>query len=621
MAVIPRFSFLAFRPRSLWRRSPFSPDENLRTERWLATARVFLAFSALLALRLEQGQMRPGWAYGLLGLYFAHSAAIVFLLRFPQQSTPGFRFLVHCVDVLLPALLLPFTITIDQSNPFFLFSVFGLAAAAYRWGLWETVMTAVASLSLLWMDGLSFEPGILHAVNTWSGENRLPQIRADSLGIAPKRLFMESVYLIVMALLLGYLAERQKKLRAERDIAARMLGLVRMETGLGGTLSQILGELGRLYGARRVVVAARESGGHRVVVGRLELSRFMPELEWIDPGPLASERYLGESAATSWYVSKLPENGGFPVTGLTAQGRVLRRADSMPVRRFSELYEFERLAGISFSFSQELSGRIFLFDPDFTSGTVEELRFLEDLVRQITPAIYNLYLLRRLRSRAGAVERARLVRELHDGAVQSLIGVEMQVDVLRRHAPAADMVTSELDRIQGLLREEVLKLRELMQEMKSTEVDARKLPGFLRDTVQRFQRETGITAQFIMGADEVVLPQAVCRELAGIAQEALVNVRKHSRAKKVVVHLLQQPDESWQLAIEDDGQGFPFSGRVSQAEMDSNGGAPGVIRERVRVIQGELTIDSRPGRGSRVEIRVPQVEAAGLGSRPQYLFR
>ncbi|MBO0910674.1 MAG: hypothetical protein J2P13_02680 [Acidobacteria bacterium] len=556
--------------------------------------------------------MGSGLAF-LLGLYFAHSAAIVFLLRSPQQATPGFGWLVHCVDLGLPALLSPYTIG-HSSNTFFLFFVFVLASAAYRWGLRETVMTAVASMSLLYL------PLILRALNAWIGLNRMPQIHADTLGTAPK--LMESVYLIVMSFLLGYLAERQKKLRAERDIAARMLGLVRMETGLSGTLAQILGELVRLYDATGAVVAARESGSHRVLVGRLDVSaKIMPELEWIDPGPSASESYLGESAATSWYAARPAENGSFTITGLTAEGRVLYRADATPVRRFSEFHEFEKLAGVSFSFSHELSGRIFLFEPDFASSPAEELRFLEDLVRQIAPAIYNLYLLRRLRSRAGAVERARLVRQLHDGAVQSLIGVEMQVDVLRRHSPAADMVTSELERIQGLLREEVLKLRELMQEMKSTEVDARRLPGFLRDTVQRFQRETGITAQFIMGADEVSLPQAVCQELARIAQEALVNVRKHSRAKKVLVHLLEQDDESWQLVIEDDGAGFPFSGRISQAEMDSNGAAPAVIRERVRLIQGELTIESNPGRGSRVEIRVPQLKAAEVGRHPQYLFQ
>ena len=73
--------------------------------------------------------------------------------------------------------------------------------------------------------------------------------------------------------------------------------------------------------------------------------------------------------------------------------------------------------------------------------------------------MYNVYLLHRLRRRAEAAERARFARELHDGAVQSLIAVEMQVDVLRRQAETTPAVVSgELGRIQGLLREEVLKL-------------------------------------------------------------------------------------------------------------------------------------------------------------------
>ena len=75
-----------------------------------------------------------------------------------------------------------------------------------------------------------------------------------------------------------------------------------------------------------------------------------------------------------------------------------------------------------------------MLDPILTSDVEEELRFLQELVRQVGPAVYNVYLLRSLRRRAGALERARFARELHDGAVQSLIAVEMQVDVLRRHA-------------------------------------------------------------------------------------------------------------------------------------------------------------------------------------------
>ena len=240
------------------------------------------------------------------------------------------------------------------------------------------------------------------------------------------------------------------------------------------------------------------------------------------------------------------------------------------------------------------------------------LRFLQDLVRQVGPAVYNVYLVRKLRKRAGALERARLVRELHDGAVQSLIGVEMQMDVLRRTYPIAAPLGLELERIQQLLREEVLKLRELMQEMKSADIDARKLPGFLHDAVDRFQRETGIRGRFIMDDQELLLAQPVCRELARIAQEALVNVRKHSGATHVLVRLLESKG-IWELLIEDDGSGFPFTGRISPSDLDVAGNIPAIIRERVRLIEGELTIESRPGRGSRVEVRVAQHRQAAHG--------
>jgi signal transduction histidine kinase len=601
----------------MWRKSPFSPEENLRTERWLATARVFLAVWALLALWLDPEEVRSPWAYALLGFYIAHSTAILVLLRSPQQSSSPLRLLVHCVDVLWPALISPYTI--GQNNPFFLFFVFVMAAAAYRWGLWETVMTAVASVSSLWLESVSFKEGIVRALNTWSTHHRMPAIQVNILGIEPKQLFMESVYLIVVGLLLGYLAERQKKLSAEKDIAARMLRLVRIDIGLAGSLSQIISELLKLYGAKRALIITRETGSHRAHIGELEPESKLPELRWSDLAPPAFEAYLRESKAETWYAMREPAKGEIRLAGLDSSGALLKNVDSVVVRGFADLYTFQSLAASSFSFSQELSGRFFLLDPQFWSGREEELGFLQDLVRQITPAVYNLYLLRRLRSKAGAAERARLVRELHDGAVQSLIGVEMQVDVLRRHAPSGtDLMTNELERIQGLLREEVLKLRELMQEMKSTEVDARRLAGYLRDTVQRFQRETGIAARFVMDGDEIVLPQSVCRELARIAQEALVNVRKHSGAKEVVVQLLQD-EGGWQLIIQDDGVGFPFSGRISQSELEATERAPTIIRERVRLIQAELTIESKPGRGSRIEIYVPQHRPVEVGANSLFI--
>ena len=555
---------------------------------------------------MDPGQLRSVWGYALLDFYVVHGLLITFLLRSRQRTTLPFLLLVHGADVVWPAVISLFTT--GQSNPFFLFFLFVIAAAAYRWGLWETVLTAMASVSLLWVESSFLESGTIGTLNSWLERSHLPPI-AGVTDLEPKRLFMRSTYLIVMGLLLGYLADQQKQLRAEKDQAASLLGMVRMDAGLSGNLSQIVGELLKLYGAAEALIVSRERGNQKVWVGVLDSDDEVREVQWLDSGPAGQEIYLSDTSWSSCYATVREKQGTriFDVLRLSS-GRIGLTRGDVSLQRLFDLHPFNRLIAVSYTFGPELSGRVFLLAPMSVANPEEELHFLDDLARQIGPAIYNVYLLRRLRRKAGALERARLVRELHDGAVQSLIGVEMQVDVLRR-SDTAGPLHAELERIQQLLREEVLKLRELMQQMKSSEVDARRLPGFLRDTVQRFQRETGIVGRFLMDDVELSLPQAVCRELARIAQEALVNVRKHSSAKQVVVQLLET-DGTWELIIEDDGEGFPFAGRVSQPELDSSGRAPSIIRERVRLIHGELTIESKPGHGARIEVRVPQNKAA-----------
>jgi two-component system nitrate/nitrite sensor histidine kinase NarX len=290
---------------------------------------------------------------------------------------------------------------------------------------------------------------------------------------------------------------------------------------------------------------------------------------------------------------------------LDASGNTLPIENLAPLAHLRSLQPFDSLIAVTFLFGSEWRGRIFLFDPSWRGEKQEELRFLLDLVHQVGPAVYNVYLLHRLRRRAGAAERARFARELHDGAVQSLIAVEMQVDVIRRQLDAGKPIGGELGRIQGLLREEVLKLRELMQQMKAIDVDSQRLLGVLNDTVERFQRETGISARFVTDLSELNMPQRVCREILRIVQEGLVNMRKHSGARHALVRLGAN-GERWSLTMEDDGKGFPFSGRYNQERMDEDGKGPMIIRERVRLIAGELTVESNPGQGTRLEITVPR---------------
>jgi signal transduction histidine kinase len=586
------------------------PSEVRRIERWLASARVFLAVSALVAIWMDPGAIRYSlWAFALLAFYLAQGMVIIIFLRRRQQSTPAFRLLVHSADIVWPALISVFAS--GQNNPFFLFFVFVLAAAAYRWGLWETVGTAAAEVSLLWLQALSFHWGLMSWITSLAARYRLPPLRIDPTSFEPKGLFMRSIYLLVLGFLLGYLAEQQKQLRAEKAVIARTLGKARVEAGVVGTLHEIASELLSMYRARLLVIASQELSSYRVYVGELSNPEQASGFHWLEPSDSDRQIYLKESPSVACYAER-DGSGGKEHFSLLALDEETRIENVNPefLDPIARKHEFHSAMMVSFVFGQEWRGRLFLLDPKLTGETEEELRFLQELVLQVGPAVYNVLLLRRLRLRAGAVERARFARELHDGAVQSLIAVEMQVDVLRRQsATTPEAVPKELGRIQSLLREEVLKLRELMQQMKTLDVDSKKLLGVIHDTVERFQRETGIVARFTSDLEDLDMPQPVCRELARIVQEALVNVRKHSQARQVGVRL-GVSGGSWKVVIEDDGQGFSFTGRLSQQQLDDLGKGPLVIKERVRLIEGELTIESNPGQGSRLEITIPQQQGA-----------
>ena len=605
--IVPRY-------RNLWRfRAPLSSGEIRRTERWLATARVALSIAAVFAVWWEPARGTKflfSWMYVLLFLYFVHGVLVMLLLRFRLQSTRNFRLVVHSVDIVWPVLISMFTTA--QRGPFFLFFVFVMVAAAYRWGLYETVGTAAAAVALLWAEALAVREGLEQAVNAWLRVVHFPPLNVSVRELEPQQLFMSSVYLMVLGGLLAYMAENQKKVRAERAVITRVLSSTRVEAGMPGTMQQILGEILSIYGARRVVSASQEKNSYRVFLWELNRSaNGAGVVRWREALPETEKKYLFESPADALYAVRNSE--GFQTVALDRAGNRLRAVDTGFLDALVGIETFHTMVSVAFLFGGKWSSRVFLFDPEMMGEPDEELRFLQEFGQQVGPAIYNVYLVRRLRERAGAQERARFARELHDGAIQSLIAVEMQLDVLRRQSGTqSPVVNSELGRIQKLLREEVLKLRELMQAMKSFEVDAERLLGFISDTVERFRRETGISAEFASELERVELPQKVCRELARIVQESLVNVRKHSGAHHVLVRLAQRAG-ILQLTVEDDGQGFAFAGRLSEAQLETMGKGPAVIRERVRLLAGELTIESNPGHGARLEVRIPPVQKTKHG--------
>jgi signal transduction histidine kinase len=573
-------------------RATGTPIDALRIERVIAVSRLCLTGIAFVALNVGTVQPR---AYGpvaniLFILFTAHSISALLVLRSHRRTTTTFALTTHALDLLAAAVTLPMA---GPTNPFFAFFLFVLATAAFRWGLRETVATTAAAITLVLVYAhlLATEPLIARI----GGPLNL------------RVTVVEAAYLAMMGLLLGFLAETSRVLRAEGAIIVGLLARIRIDAGLTRTLSAVGREMLVVFNASDVVLAVEDVANQRLFRwGTSGGWSVEPSVVADGPATTGRQRYrFADDDHTFTVVRRRFFSADWPdyrVVALDALGRSVDAPASQVPDGFAEAHPFSRMISAPVRFGDEWSGRIFVLDPRLDVRLVSQAQFLATVVRQVGPAVFSVYLLDRLRTRAGAIERARVARELHDGVIQSLIGVEMQIEVLRRRpelreAPAAD----ELARVQGLLREEVLNLRDLMQQMRPDEFDPAQLLDHLADMVHRFGRDTGKTADFRTDLRDVELPRHVCYELVRIVQEALVNVRKHSAAKSVVVRFGVR-NGFWTLEICDDGRGFP---RLGAAELDAHAG-PSIIRERVRAIGGRLLVESTPGLGARLEVLLPQ---------------
>src|SRR5207244_3416101 len=148
----------------------------------------------------------------------------------------------------------------------------------------------------------------------------------------------------------------------------------------------------------------------------------------------------------------------------------------------------------------------------------------------------------------------------------------------------------------------------LMQRSKTPALTFRELIPFLENLVAKFGYESGIEARFVSDTEAPPLPARACHEVARIVQEALVNVRKHTRATHVDV-AVSSDHEGLKLMIEDDG---PESGLGAwcyednkNEERNKTSWEPAVIRERVLLLKGTLLIEPRLGSGVRLVIKIP----------------
>jgi two-component system sensor histidine kinase UhpB len=195
--------------------------------------------------------------------------------------------------------------------------------------------------------------------------------------------------------------------------------------------------------------------------------------------------------------------------------------------------------------------------------------------------------------RAQEEERARIARDLHDEVNQSLTGVLLRLEATRESAPPE--LREEIAETRTLANQAMTELLSLARQLRPTALDDLGLKAAIGGLVEQLGRGP-VEASFEPEGDFADLPDDVQLVIYRVAQEALSNAARHSGAGQVDVALRRSGDGA-ELSVRDDGRGFAFA--LSEAGLGLAG-----MRERALLVGGELTIESRPGHGTTVRLRV-----------------
>ncbi len=193
-----------------------------------------------------------------------------------------------------------------------------------------------------------------------------------------------------------------------------------------------------------------------------------------------------------------------------------------------------------------------------------------------------------------------MARELHDAMNQSLFGLTLTSRAAAAHLTSdPGRAADELDEVQRLARRALAELREVVSGMRTSDLRRDGLVAAIRSDVALLDRVHNADVSFQFSGD-LSVDDVVEHEIYRVVQEALTNALRHAGADDVVVRLTAGPDATV-VEISDDGHGFdPSDEGIRSHRLGLTS-----MEERATAVGGIFDIDSRPGAGTVVRLRVP----------------
>lgn len=201
-------------------------------------------------------------------------------------------------------------------------------------------------------------------------------------------------------------------------------------------------------------------------------------------------------------------------------------------------------------------------------------------------------------------ERQRIAGEIHDSLAQGLTGIITQVQAAQRVWRSPPQAREHVDRALALARESLDEARRSVQALQPRQLEVAQLPVALGDLTRRWADDTGTALRFDVTGEQVALSPAIDVTLLRVAQEALHNVIQHADASRVGVTLSYLTDVVL-LDVRDDGRGMN-AGRGMNGDSAQGFGLRSMV-QRVRSVGGVMEIESAPGEGTAISVRVPAI--------------
>lgn len=238
----------------------------------------------------------------------------------------------------------------------------------------------------------------------------------------------------------------------------------------------------------------------------------------------------------------------------------------------------------------------------------KDILLLKQLGYHVYVALEDAHLHEQLRYGAALEEQNRLARELHDHLAQAMGFIKIKA-IMTNEILAKGDKTKAQDHLEELIQTTSVlytDLREAIFNLRNTDSEPGDFLAQLQEYLREYEHYYGLEVR--LSVDDVTTTEfssEVGNQLMRIIQEALSNVRRHACASHVWVKFFQEGGII-KIRIEDDGNGFNPDEVVGDQESKQSYGLK-IMQERVKFIDGELSIDSRPGNGTKVLVQLPSV--------------